>query len=311
MRTRTLARMLSPLLLIGLGVVGLGAGPAAAASKIAVVATTTDLKALVEAVGGDLVDVEALARGTQNPHDLEVRPSLMVKVRRADLLVMNGLELDQWAEVVVQGAGNPKVAPGAPGRVDASAGLLVLEVPQGKVDRSMGDVHPVGNPHYSLDPGMAAGVTANIVEGLARVAPQSRPVFDRNRQAFLARVDQALARWIATLAPFKGTKVVVDHNMWVYFLARFGLVEAGSIEERPGIPPTPSHLTRLIALMKDQKVRVILSVPWSDQKIAERVAQETGAKVVPLASGVAAIKGTDGYLETIDYNVRSVAQALR
>jgi len=307
MSTRTLARMLSPLCLV----LFLWAGPAAAASKIAVVATTTDLKALVEAVGGDLAEVDALARGTQNPHDLEVRPSLMVKVRRADLLVMNGLELDQWAEVVVQGASNPRVAPGAPGRVDASAGLLVLEVPQGKVDRSMGDVHPVGNPHYSLDPGMAAGVTANILEGLARVAPQSRAVFDGNRQAFLARVDQALARWTTTLAPFKGTKVVVDHNMWAYFLTRFGLVEAGSIEERPGIPPTPSHLTKLIAVMKDQKVRVILSVPWGDQKIAERVAQETGAKVVPLASGVAAIKGTDGYLETIDYNVRSVAQALK
>jgi zinc/manganese transport system substrate-binding protein len=308
MTTRTFARTLSLLLLF---VTGLPAGPGAAASRIPVVATTTDLKALVEAVGGDLVDVDALARGSQNPHDLEVRPSLMVKVRRADLLVMNGLELDQWAEVVVQGAGNSRVGPGAPGRVDASAGLLVLEVPQARVDRSMGDVHPVGNPHYSIDPGMAAGVTANIVEGLARVAPQSRPVFERNRQAFLARVDQALARWTAEMAPFKGAKVVVDHNMWIYFLTRFGLVEAGSVEERPGIPPTPSHLTRLIALMKDQKVKVIVSVPWTDQKLAERVAQEAGAKVVPLAPAVGSVKGADGYLETIDYNVRSIAQALR
>ena len=155
MPTRPLARMLSPLLLLLFLEIGLAAGPADAASRVQVVTTTTDLKALVEAVGGKLVEVDALARGTQNPHDLEVRPSLMVKVRRADLLVMNGLELDQWAEVVVQGASNPNVAPGAPGRVDASAGLLVLEVPQGRVDRSMGDVHPVGNPHYSLDPGMA------------------------------------------------------------------------------------------------------------------------------------------------------------
>lgn len=308
MTTRTFARTLSLLLLFA---TGLPAGPGAAASRIPVVATTTDLKALVEAVGGDLVDVDALARGSQNPHDLEVRPSLMVKVRRADLLVMNGLELDQWAEVVVQGAGNSRVGPGAPGRVDASAGLLVLEVPQARVDRSMGDVHPVGNPHYSIDPGMAAGVTANIVEGLARVAPQSRPAFERNRQAFLARVDQALARWTAEMAPFKGAKVVVDHNMWIYFLTRFGLVEAGSVEERPGIPPTPSHLTRLIALMKDQKVKVIVSVPWTDQKLAERVAQEAGAKVVPLAPAVGSVKGADGYLETIDYNVRSIAQALR
>ncbi|HET8533676.1 MAG TPA: metal ABC transporter substrate-binding protein [Methylomirabilota bacterium] len=312
MTTRTLARTLGPLLLIVAGLVtGLGTGPAVAASRIPVVATTTDLKALVEAVGGDLVDVDALARGTQNPHDLEVRPSLMVKVRRADLLVMNGLELDQWAEVVVQGAGNARVGPGAPGRVDASAGLLVLEVPQAKVDRSMGDVHPVGNPHYSIDPGMAAGVTANIVEGLARVAPQSRPVFERNRQVFLARVDQALARWTAEMAPFKGAKVVVDHNMWIYFLTRFGLVEAGSVEERPGIPPTPSHLTRLIALMKEQRVKIIVSVPWTDQKLAERVAQEAGAKVVPLAPAVGSVKSADGYIETIDYNVRSIAQALR
>lgn len=308
MTTRTFARTLSLLLLFA---TGLPVGPGAAASRIPVVATTTDLKALVEAVGGDLVDVDALARGSQNPHDLEVRPSLMVKVRRADLLVMNGLELDQWAEVVVQGAGNSRVGPGAPGRVDASAGLLVLEVPQARVDRSMGDVHPVGNPHYSIDPGMAAGVTANIVEGLARVAPQSRPAFERNRQAFLARVDQALARWTTEMAPFKGAKVVVDHNMWIYFLTRFGLVEAGSVEERPGIPPTPSHLTRLIALMKDQKVKVIVSVPWTDQKLAERVAQEAGAKVVPLAPAVGSVKGADGYLETIDYNVRSIAQALR
>jgi ABC-type Zn uptake system ZnuABC Zn-binding protein ZnuA len=311
MLTRTLLRSLILLVAASTATTGLRPGSGEAASRIQVVATTTDLKALTEAVGGDLVEATALARGNQNPHDLEVRPSLMVKVRRADLLVMNGLELDQWAEVVVQGAGNPRVGPGAPGRIDASAGLLVLEVPQTKVDRSMGDVHPVGNPHYSLDPGMAPGVTANILEGLARVAPQSRPVFERNRQAFLARVDQALAGWNAAMAPFKGAKVVVDHNQWIYFLTRFGLVEAGSVEERPGIPPTPSHLTTLIALMKDQKVRVILSVPWSDQKIAERVAAEAGAKVVPMAPAVGAMKGADGYLETIDYNVRSVAQALK
>src|SRR5713226_10271159 len=142
---------------------GLWCPPARAAEKIRVVTTTTDLKALTEAVGGDLVEVDALARGNQNAHDLEVRPSLMVKVRRADLLVTNGLELDQWAELVVQGANNPRVIPGAPGRVDASAGILVLEVPQGKVDRSMGDVHPSCNPHYTVDPGMAPAVTANVL----------------------------------------------------------------------------------------------------------------------------------------------------
>jgi zinc/manganese transport system substrate-binding protein len=290
---------------------GLWAGSVEAADKVRVVTTTTDLKALAEAVGGDLVEVDALARGNQNAHDLEVRPSLMVKVRRADLLVINGLELDQWAEVVVQGANNPKVIPGAPGRVDASAGVLVLEVPRTRVDRSMGDVHPVGNPHYTVDPGMAPNITANILEGLVRVAPQHRAAFERNREQFLARLGQAMARWAADMAPYKGAKVIVDHNMWPYFLTRFGLIQAGSVEERPGIPPTPTHLTKLIAYMKEDKIKVIMAVPWADHKLAERIAQEAGAKVVLVANGVGALKGTDTYLDTIDYNVKAVAQALK
>ncbi len=299
------------LLSVALLILGLGAGPAPAAGKIRVVATTTDLKALTEAVGGKLVDVDALARGNQNPHDLEVRPSLMVKVRQADLLIVNGLELDQWAEVVVQGANNPNVIPGARGRVDASSGVPLLEVPQTRVDRSMGAVHPVGNPHYTADPGTVGVVTANILAGLARVAPEQRATFERNREEFLARLDRALAGWSAEMAPFKGARIVVDHNMWPYFLARFGLGQAGSIEERPGIPPTPAHLTRLIASMKEDKVRLILTVPWGDQKLAARIAQETGARVVVAASAVGAVKGTDGYLETIDYNVKSIAQAMK
>ena len=304
---RTVPRAVAAALL-ALGVL---AGGAAAADKIRVVATTTDLKALTEAIGGDLVEVDALARGNQNAHDLEVRPSLMVKVRRADLLVMNGLELDQWADVVVQGANNSRVIPGAPGRVDASQGIMVLEVPTTRVDRSMGDVHPLGNPHYTLDPGMAPAVTANILSGLVRVAPQSRAVFERNRQEFLGRLDEAMARWVKLLEPFKGAKIVVDHNMWPYFLTRFGLVQAGTIEERPGIPPTPAHLTRLIALMKAEQVKVVIMAPWGDQKLAERVAQDAGAKAVTLATGVGAMKGTDTYLDMVDHDVKTLAQALR
>src|SRR5438477_1837006 len=286
-----LMRRMTLLVLAALAVCGpLSASPTLAADKLRVVTSITDLKALTEAVGGDLVEVDSLARSTQNAHDLEARPSLMIKVRRADAIVLNGLDLDDWADVVAQGANNPNVIVGAPGRIDASRGLLVLEVPRARIDRSMGDIHPAGNPHYTLDPGLAAQVTQNILEGLARIAPQNRPTFERNRQQFLAGLEEAMGRWSKLLEPYKGAPVVVDHNMWIYFLTRFGLVQAGSIEERPGIPPTPSHLTRLITQMKDQKVRVILSVPWGDQKIAERVAQETGAKVVPLASAVAAVK---------------------
>jgi zinc/manganese transport system substrate-binding protein len=304
---RRLIVLFVPLLLV-LGFFAVGAD---AADKIRVVTTTTDLKALTEVVGGDLVEVDSLARGNQNAHDLEVRPSLMVKVRRADLMVLNGLELDGWAEVVIQGANNPRVIPGAPGRVDASQGIMVLEVPTARVDRSMGDVHPVGNPHYTLDPGMAPAITANILDGLARVAPQSRSVFERNRTQFLGRLDEAMTRWQSLLEPVKGAKVVVDHNMWPYFLTRFGLVQAGTIEERPGIPPTPTHLVHLIALMKAAHIKVIIGAPWGDQKLAERVAQEAGAKDVTLASAVGAVKGTDTYIDMVDYNVKTLAQALR
>ncbi|HKZ04433.1 MAG TPA: metal ABC transporter substrate-binding protein [Methylomirabilota bacterium] len=290
----------------------LGTAPAGrAADKIRVVATITDLKALTEAVGGDLVEVDTLARGNQNPHDLEVRPSLMVKLRRADLIVMNGLELDQWAEVVIRGSNNPKLVPGAPGRVDASEGILVLDVPKTRVDRSMGDVHPLGNPHYTPDPGMAPAITANIVTGLVRVAPQGRATFERNRQAFLTRLEQAQAAWTAALAPVKGAKVVVDHGIWTYFLTRFGLVQAATIEERPGIPATPTHVAKVIQLIKAERIKAILTVPWGDGKLAARIGEESGAKVVPMAPAVGGVKGPSGYIDTVDYNVKTLAQALK
>ena len=284
--------------------------PPAAADRIRVVATIPDLKALTEAVGGDLVEVDALARPSQNPHDLEVRPSLMVKVRRAEVFVFNGLGLDQWAEVVVQGANNPQVAPGAIGRVDCSRGIPVLEVPAARVDRSMGDVHPWGNPHYTLDPGLAPIATGNIVEGLARVAPQHRAVFERQRGAFLARLEQAMARWRQALEPFKGAKIVVYHNDWPYLLARFGLLQAGTIEERPGIPPSPGHLARLIQQVKEEKVKVVVVEPWSDRKLAARVAQEAGATVVVLNAGLGG-SGPDAYIASTDANVTALVQGLR
>jgi ABC-type Zn uptake system ZnuABC Zn-binding protein ZnuA len=307
--TANRVRAIIALLLLCLGA-ATAAPPAGAADKIRVVATIPDLKALTEAVGGDLVDVDALARPSQSPHDLEVRPSLMVKVRRADLFVVNGLELDQWAEVVVQGANNPAVGPGGPGRVDCSRGIPVLEVPATRVDRSMGDVHPSGNPHYTLDPAMAPIVTGNILEGLARIAPRQRPAFERQRAAFLGRLDQAMARWRQLMEPVKGAKVVVYHNDWTYLLTRFGLAQAGTIEERPGIPPSPGHLARLIQQMKEDKVKVVVVEPWSDQKLAGRIAQEAGAKLVVLNARLGAA-GADAYITSTDANITTLAQGLR
>jgi ABC-type Zn uptake system ZnuABC Zn-binding protein ZnuA len=281
------------------------------ASKLRVVATIPDLKALTEAVGGELVEVDSLARGTQNPHDLEIRPSLMVKLRRADALVVNGLELDAWSDVAVRGANNGRIVPGAVGYIDASRGIQPLEVPAGRVDRSMGDVHPLGNPHYTLDPGQAPTVTATIVDGLARVAPQHRAAFERNRQAFLARLEQAMARWSQMMAPVRGARAVAYHNDWVYLFQRFGIVQAGTIEDRPGIPPSPGHLARLIQVMKEQAVKAVIVEPWSDHALATRVAQEAGARVVVLNAKLGQASGADAYIASTDANVTALAQALR
>ena len=287
------------------------ASGAEAADKIRVVTTIADLRALTEEVGGNLVEVESLARGSQNAHELEIRPSLMLKLRRADVLVENGLELDSWADVAVQGANNPKIIRGAPGRIDVSRGIQILDVPTARVDRSMGDVHPLGNPHYSLDPGQAPAVTTNIVEGLARLAPEHRAAFEKNRQAFLARLAEAMARWTKTMEPFKGAKVVVYHPQWIYLLTRFGLTQAAALEDRPGIPASPVHLTRVIRQMKDEQIKVIIVEPWNDVKLAERVAQEAGARAVVLASMVGGVKGVDSYIGAIDHNVNTLAHALR
>jgi zinc/manganese transport system substrate-binding protein len=286
-------------------------GPVEAADKVRVVATIPDLKSLTEAVGGDLVDVEALTRGTQNFHEAEVRPSMMLKLRKADLLVENGVDLDAWVEVAVQSANNANIVRGGRGRVEIARGILLLEVPSVRIDRSMGDVHPFGNPHFSLDPGLAPAITQNIVEGLVRVAPQHRASFERNRAAFLARLDEQMARWTKLMEPVKGAKVVVFHPVYIYLLTRFGLSQAGALEDRPGIPPSPQHLVNVIRQMKEEGIKAILVEPWNDVKLANRVAEEAGAKAYVMASAVGAVKGTDNYIAAIDYNITTLAKALR
>ncbi len=295
-------------LLVGLGLLVMHAE---GAKKIRVVTTIPDLKSLTEAVGGDLVDVESLTRGTQNFHEAEVRPSMMLKVRKADLLIENGLDLDRWVDVVVEGANNPNIIRGARGRIEVSRGVPVLDVPATRVDRSSGDVHPLGNPHFSLDPGLAPIITQNILEGLARIAPEARPAFERNREAFLTRLQEEMARWTSVMAPVRGRKVVGYHPVFIYFLTRFGLVQVGALEDRPGIPPSPQHLVTLIRQMKEEQVKVILVEPWNDVKLAERVAQEARARAVVMATAVGAVKGADNYIAAVDYNVRTLAAALQ
>jgi zinc/manganese transport system substrate-binding protein len=281
------------------------------ADKIRVVTTIPDLKSLAEAVGGDRIEIDSLTRGTQNFHEAEVRPSMMLKLRRADVLIENGLDLDAWVDVAVLGANNPKIIRGAPGRVDVSRGIPVLEVPSVRVDRSMGDVHPLGNPHFSLDPGLAPLITQTILDGLARLAPDHRAAFERNRREFLARLDGEMSRWTKLMEPVKGSKVVVFHPDFIYFIHRFELVQAGTVEDKPGIPPSPQHVVRLIRQIKEEKIKVILVEPWNDVKLAQRVAEEAGAKAIVFASAVGAVKGADNYIAAIDYNIKTLAEALR
>jgi zinc/manganese transport system substrate-binding protein len=281
-----------------------------AGTKLRVVTTITDLTELARAVGGDLIEVDTLTRGKQNAHEAEIRPTMMLKLRRADVLIENGLELDAWADVAVTGANNANIVRGSAGRIDISRGLPILEVPTVRVDRSMGDVHPLGNPHYSLDPGFAPSITQNILDGFSRLAADSRPTFERNRQAFLGQLDEAMTRWTKTLEPFRGAKVIVYHPQWIYFLNRFGLVQAATLEDRPGIPASPGHLVRVIQQMKTERIKVIIVEPWNDLKLAERVAQEAGAKAIVLASMVGGVKGADSYMGAIDYNVNELSKAL-
>jgi ABC-type Zn uptake system ZnuABC Zn-binding protein ZnuA len=298
---------MTALALAALALLGGGAG---AASKVRVVASLPDLKALTEAVGGDLVEVDSLARGNQNPHDIEVRPSLMLKLRRADLLVRNGAGGDPWVEPLLVGAQNSRIFPGSPGYVDASVGVRILP-PSGPVDRSRGDVHPEGNPHYTLDPANAVQVTQNIADGLKRVSPESAGRFDEGRRAFLVRLEADLARWQKTLDPMRGAKIVTYHESFNYFLNRFGLVLAGAVEDRPGIPPSPTHLASLIRQMREQNIKVVVAEPWADSKTVDLVAREGGARALILSTGVGGVKGVETYPQMIEYNVNALAGALK
>jgi ABC-type Zn uptake system ZnuABC Zn-binding protein ZnuA len=175
----------------------------------------------------------------------------------------------------------------------------------------MGDVHPLGNPHYSLDPGMAPIITQNIVDGLGRFSPDHRAEFEKNRQAFLTRLDEAMARWTRAMEPLKGARVVVYHPQWIYMLHRFGLNQAATLEDRPGIPASPAHVTRVIRQMKEEQIKVLIVEPWNDLKLATRVADEAGAKAVVLASMVGGVKGADSYIAAIDHNVNALVTAMK
>ena len=280
------------------------------AQRIRVITTTPELADMTKQIGKELVDVESLTRGVEFMHAVPVKPSFVPKLNRADILVEMGLDLEiSWLPALLEVANNWKISPGQTGNIDCSVGINVLEVPR-TVDRSEGDVHPKGNPHYNLDPLSGKIMARNIADGLSRNYPQHKPVFEKNLNAYLGELDKAIARWQSMAAPLKGVKIVTYHIEWSYFANRFGLQQLGIIEVKPGIEPTPNHLVALAQKMQQEKTQVIIYGAQSD-RYPRQLASQTGASVVRLQSIAGGSAETDTYIKFIDYNVRSLLGAVK
>jgi len=290
----------------------LAASAPAANAAVNVMASTEDLADLTRQVGGDKVKVESIARGYQDPHFVEAKPSFILKLAKADLLVVVGRELEiGWLPPLIQQSRNAKIQPGAEGYLDASLTAKILEIPTGQITRAMGDVHPQGNPHYWLDPGNGRHIAKAIADKLAKMAPADAAYFQSRYADFDKRLAEAEKRWDAQMAPYKGLKIVTYHRSWPNFTDRFGLDVIGYVEPRPGIPPSPSHTIDLIGEMKRQNVKLILVEPYFDLKTPNSIARETGATVLVLAPSVGGDKDITDFLKLFDHDVDLVVSALK
>ena len=298
-------------MLRALALVLLAAAPARSGGALDVVTTSTDLKALVEAVGGERVAVESLAPALHEPHAVDVKPGQLARLKSAALLVRIGLDHEPWLARIRTTVNDPRFAPGGPADLDVSRGvdLLQAESPRVKSDQGV-HVHGFGNPHYWLDPANARPMTQTILDGLARLSPDARAAFTRNRARFLELLDARLARWTDAMAPRHGARVVAFHDSWPYFARRFGLVIVATVEPVPGVPPSPASLAALTARMKDAGVRVLIVEPSASRSIANRVAAASGARVVTLVPSVGGDPEARDYLKLFDVNVRRLAEAL-
>ncbi len=276
-------------------------------AKLNVVATLPDLAAIARDIGGDKIEVTSIGKVGEDPHFVQAKPSHIVTLNRADLLILNGLDLEiGWLPALVEQTRNPKIRPGAPGVVIAAEGVPLLEVPTQPVTRALGDVHPGGNPHFLLDPERGKIVAKNICDGLCRVDPKDADEFRANLEKFNRRVDEAMAGWQRIMAPFRGANIVTYHRSMSYLADRFGLNVINTIEPKPGIPPSPSHLAALIEQMKANKVKVILMEVWHERRTPALVAQKTDAKVLEVPT-----QSAGDYLSVCDGIVKQLAAALQ
>jgi zinc/manganese transport system substrate-binding protein len=288
------------------------AGTAQAQGKLNVMAATEDLASLAREVGGDHVTVDSIAKGYQDPHFVEAKPSFILKLQRADVLVVVGRELEiGWLPPLIQQSRNAKIQPGAAGYLDASLQARILEMPQGQVTRAMGDVHPLGNPHYWLDPENGKLVARSIAAKFSELRPNDKAYFDQRLADFNSRLDTAEKGWLAALAPYKGLKVVTYHSSFPNFADRFGLDVVGYVEPRPGIPPTPQHTLDLIGEMKRQNIKLILVEPYFDLKTPNAIGRDTGAQVLVMPPSVGGIKEITDYFKLFDYDVNLLVNAIK
>jgi zinc/manganese transport system substrate-binding protein len=283
-----------------------------ARAGISVITSTEDLAALVKEIGGDKVSVEALAKGYQDPHFVEAKPSFVLKLHSADLLVVVGRELEiGWLPPLITQSRNSKIQPGGAGYLDASLTARILDIPTGQVTRAMGDVHPQGNPHFWLEPANGRQVAKAIQDKLTSLSQGDSAYFAQRYADFDRRLAEGEKRWQAAMAPYKGLKIVTYHRSWPNFAEVFGLDVVGYVEPKPGIPPSPAHQLELTQAMKQQEIKIILVEPYFDLQTPNKIARDTGAKVVVMPPSVGGVKEVQNYLQLFDYDVNLLISAIK
>lgn len=283
----------------------------AQAGTVKVVTTTMDMKSITEMIGGNKVSVQSIATGYQNPHFVDPKPSYIISLSNADLFVTVGLDLETgWSPQLLSSSRNSKIQKGSPGYVDASEGVGLLQVPT-SVNRGEGDIHIYGNPHYWLDPLNGKVIARNIATGLERVDPSNKEYYEINLHAFFSKIDVKVREWTAKMAPYKGSKIIAYHNEWVYFERRFGLQIVDFMEPKPGIPPSPSQLVKVIREVQANKIRVIISSPYFTTSSSDVVAKQTGVKELTLATSVGAFSNIKNYFDLFDYDIDQLISALK